>query len=214
MKSIHMDDIIDKFFEECQNKYSNHIALNNSNSLNYCNDLILLNKQKINLGKSMLKKRKREKNKKEENDGEKSFSLFNKNEKLRKEEEENEEKEEKNVESCYDDENIDKKLFEYMFKDKNFNYELFQMLQTNQNILPKKSIEKCPVCLNKINQSTFLNFSIAECNHIICNICWNKILSKNKECPLCKKNIIFSELRKIIKDNNLNKENNFYYSNY
>ena len=205
---------IDKFFEECQNKYSNHIALNNSNSLNYCNDLILLNKQKINLGKSMLRKRKREKNKKEENDGEKSFSLFNKNEKLRKKEEENEEKEEKNVESCYDDENIDKKLFEYMFKDKNFNYELFQMLQTNQNILPKKSIEKCPVCLNKINQSTFLNFSIAECNHIICNICWNKILSKNKECPLCKKNIIFSELRKIIKDNNLNKENNFYYSNY
>ena len=87
-----------------------------------------------------------------------------------------------------------------MFKDKNFNFEQYQKLQNNQNIFPKKNIEKCPVCLTKISQSTFLCFSIAECNHIICNICLNKILAKNKECPLCKKNINFSELRKIIKD--------------
>ena len=101
-----------------------------------------------------------------------------------------------------------------MFKDKNFNYEQFQMLQTNQNVLPRRNIEKCPICLTKINQSTFLSFSIAQCNHIICNICWTKILKKNKECPLCKKDINFSELRKIIIDNNLNKTNNFSYSNY
>ena len=59
-------------------------------------------------------------------------------------------------------------------------------------------LKKCPVCLTKINQSTFLIFSIAKCNHIICNICLTKILEKNKECPLCKKNINFLELRKII----------------
>jgi hypothetical protein len=85
-----------------------------------------------------------------------------------------------------------------MFKDNNFNYKQFYKLQNNLNTFPKKNIEKCPECLTKINQRSFLKFSIAECNHIICNICWNKILAKNKECPLCKKSITFSELRKII----------------
>ena len=198
---------IENFFEYCQNKYLNKTSLNNSNSQNYSSDLIYLNKEKIKSGKSLLRKRKREKNEKEDSDDKKSFSLIYKDEILIKEEEEeeeekeeeeeieeeeeNEEKEENNEERCTDDENIDKKLFEFMFKDKNFNYEQFQMLQTNQNVLPRRNIEKCPICLTKINQSTFLSFSIAQCNHIICNICWTKILKKIRNVHYVKKILIF-----------------------
>jgi len=189
---------INTFFEYCQKNYSNQNFQNNSNSQNYINYSIYLNKEKNNSDQSLLRKRKREKKEKEDDENESSFSLFNNDEKLIQEEEEEIEKEENNEESSFDDENIDKELFDSMFKDKNFNFEQFQMLQTNKNIISRKSIEKCPVCLTKINQSTFLNFSISECNHIICNICWNKILARKKECPLCKKNIIISELRKII----------------
>ena len=189
-------DEINKFFEYCQNKYSNQNALNNSISLNYNNDFMNLNKENNDSEKSLLRKREREKIEKEDSDEEKSFNLFNNNEEIKKGSEEEEDSEE----SSSNDENIDKELYESMFKDKNFNFEQYQKLQNNQNVFPKKNIEKCPVCLTKISQSTFLCFSIAECNHIICNICWNKILAKNKECPLCKKNINFSELRKIIKD--------------
>ena len=189
---------INTFFEYCQKNYSNQNFQNNSNSQNYINDSIYLNKEQNNYDQSLLRKRKREKKEKEDDENESSFSLFNNDEKLIQEEEEEIEKEENNEESSFDDENIDKELFDSMFKDKNFNFEQFQMLQTNKNIISRKSIEKCPVCLTKINQSTFLNFSISECNHIICNICWNKILARKKECPLCKKNIIISELRKII----------------
>jgi len=169
---------INKFFEECQNKYSNQNGLNN---YNLQNDLFYLNKEENNSEKSLLRNRKRKREKEEE-----------------EEEEEDEEKKEENNKKNSVDENIDKKLFEYMFEDKNFNYEQFYMLQNNQNVLSRKNIERCPICFTKINQSTFLKFSIAECNHIICNICWTKILTKNNKCPLCKKNIAFSELRKII----------------
>jgi hypothetical protein len=185
---------INKFFEHCQNKYSNQNVLNNSNSQNYINDLIYLNKENNNSEKSLLRKRERERKENEDSDEEKSFNLFNNNKLIKEENEE----EENNEESSSNDENIDKELVESMFKDKNFNFEQYQKLQNNLNVFPKKNIEKCPVCLTKINQSTFLKFSIAECNHIICNICWNKILAKNSECPLCKKNISFSEIRKII----------------
>jgi len=205
---------INTFLEYCKNKYLNKNVLNNSNSHVCKNDLFYLGKENNNSLNSLFGKRKREKNEKEINEDETSFNLFI-NEEFEKEKEEKEGKEEKEEkeeskekekekkeeiieESSSYDENIDIELFESMFKDNNFDYKQFQMLQNNPNVLPKKNIEKCPVCLTKINQSTFLCFSIAECNHIICNICWNKILSKNKECPLCKKNINCSELRKII----------------
>ena len=186
---------INKFFEYCQNKYSNQNALNNSISLNYNNDFMYLNKENNESEKSLLRKREREKKEKEDIDEEISFNLFKNNEEIK---EENEEEEDSKESSSSNDVNIDKELVESMFKDKNFNFEQYYMLQNNQKVFPKKNIEKCPVCLTKISQSTFLCFSIAECNHIICNICWNKILAKNKECPLCKKSITFSELRKII----------------
>ena len=148
---------INKFFEFCQNKYSNQNSLNNNSQI-FNNDLINLNKEKNYSDKSLLKKRERNN----------------------------------------EDKNIDRELLNSMFKDKNFNFEQFQALQTNRNVLPKKNNEKCPICSTNINQSTFLKFSKAECNHIICNICWNKSLTKNKECPLCKKSINLSNLRKII----------------
>ena len=47
-------DEINKFYEYCENKYSNKNALNNSNSQNYNNDLINLNKEKNNPEKSLL----------------------------------------------------------------------------------------------------------------------------------------------------------------
>ena len=186
---------INKFFEYCQNKYSNQNTLNNSISLNYNNDFMYLNKENNESEKSLLRKREREKKEKEDIDEEISFNLFKNNEEIK---EENEEEEDSKESSSSNDVNIDKELVESMFKDKNFNFEQYYMLQNNQKVFPKKNIEKCPVCLTKISQSSFLCFSIAECNHIICNICWNKILAKNKECPLCKKSITFSELRKII----------------
>ena len=207
---------INKFFECCKNKYLNQNILNNSNIQNSANDSFYLSKENSNSLNSFFGKRKRDiKEKEDSNDG-KTFNLFSNNDGLKNQREEKkeievkeekeekeerevkEEKEESNEESSCFDENIDKELFESIFKDKNFNFEKFQILQNNQNVLPRKNIEKCPVCLTKINQSTFLFFSIAKCNHIICNICWNKILEKNRECPICKKNINYSELRKII----------------
>ena len=45
---------INKFYKNCENKYSNKNALNNSNSQNRNNDLIYLNKEKNNSEKSLL----------------------------------------------------------------------------------------------------------------------------------------------------------------
>ena len=45
---------INKFYKNCENKYSNKNSLNNSNSQNWNNDLIYLNKEKNNSEKSLL----------------------------------------------------------------------------------------------------------------------------------------------------------------
>ena len=94
-------------------------------------------------------------------------------------------------------ENIDSDLVKKLLE-KDFDKERFGKLQDNLFKNCQKSIEKCPICFIHKSQSNFLEFSISLCNHIICNICWCKILKNKNICPLCRKEVDPNELRKIV----------------
>ena len=93
--------------------------------------------------------------------------------------------------------NIDSDLVTKLLE-KDFDKERFGKLQDNLFKSCQKSIEKCPICFIHKSQSNFLEFSISLCNHIICNICWCKILKNKNICPLCRKEVDPNELRKIV----------------
>ena len=67
-----------------------------------------------------------------------------------------------------------------------------------------KKIE-CPICFNNnednengdsISKDGYY-FSSAKCGHILCNVCWNKILHVKPECPICKQPIKQSNLIRL-----------------
>lgn len=187
---------LDQFYSYCQDKYLNKRTMNimnNEKNIEKQNNLLEFNEiinnknidvnEEINKSRNvLLKKRKRQIN--NESD---PFSISN-----------NFINEEEEEEESIDNTNIDKDLFETIYKDKGFNHEQFQIFQNNQNVIHKEKIKQCPICFTKNNQSIFLGYSISKCNHIICNICWIRLLAKKDECPLCKRKVTFSELKKII----------------
>ena len=186
--NIYEDDIdndltFNLFAEDINNNINNNIHIDDiKNNIN--NSLYEDNKNSHIFNKiELLKKRKRE-----EKDFEDNLSISNKN---------NNEEEDEQSESI-DNNLIDKELIETINKDSKFDNKQFQKLQNNMDVISLEKISRCPICFTGINQSLFLSYSISKCNHILCNICWNKIISSTKECPLCKRKVVLSDLKKII----------------
>ncbi|MCQ2818602.1 MAG: DEAD/DEAH box helicase family protein [archaeon] len=57
--------------------------------------------------------------------------------------------------------------------------------------------EECPICYKKRTEQNKGEFSIAKCEHMLCNNCWNSWLSSKLECPICKKKVRQKTLRKL-----------------
>ena len=181
---------LNDFYSYCKSKYSNNKKGNNNIQDNFFFNNIINNNINNHLfiendgfnKNELLKKRNRDKNEDENN-------LFIDN--INNNEQEDEESE------SIDNTIIDKELLETINKDSVFDNEQFQKLQNNTNIVYREKINKCPICFTGSNQSIFLTYSISKCNHIFCNICWNKILSSTKECPLCKRKVLLSDFKKV-----------------
>ena len=204
------------FFEFCKNKYNKQNNLNLTNIAQMPKNLIdndniksRMNAFNLNLKKKYYKNVYLQKRKRERPNFE--SKLFLKKEKNESEEEDeninnnyldniNDEEENVNIDDSesIDNNNIDTELFETIKNNAKFDHDQFQKLQNNPNVIYMSKIEKCPICFTNTNQSIFLGYSISKCNHIICNICWNNIISDKKECPLCKRKIVLSDLKKII----------------
>ena len=48
---------------------------------------------------------------------------------------------------------------------------------------------KCPICYTTSKENPSITFSISKCHHVVCDDCWNHILSTKLECPICKKKV-------------------------
>ena len=182
-------DEINKFYDYCSLKYPiQNNEINNINIINNDDNNDIFNdfnfEKEINTNEFLIK-RKREIN--YDNDDEEYFNINKKSDSENNEDEES-----------IDNNNIDKELLETINNNPKFDHEQFKKLQNNLAIVYKSNISKCPICFTGVNQSIFLSYSISKCHHIICNICWNKIISSTKECPLCKRKVILSDLKKVI----------------
>ena len=53
----------------------------------------------------------------------------------------------------------------------------------------------CPICF--VNSNSEKKFQVSKCGHILCKLCWDKILINKKICPICKKNVNKNDLVEI-----------------
>jgi ankyrin repeat protein len=84
------------------------------------------------------------------------------------------------------------------FNDDSINYIILSTLNIENNIsLNIKTINECVICQNSLSNI------ITDCNHQYCLNCIKEFHKKNNNdfnCPLCRKNILFNNLKNIITD--------------
>ena len=59
-------------------------------------------------------------------------------------------------------------------------------LNEQVNILNKKNLHNCPICLNKINKN---QISLTKCGHLYCHNCLKFSLSYDCRCPICREKL-------------------------
>ncbi len=68
---------------------------------------------------------------------------------------------------------------------------------TSSKLESKSSdIDKCPICLETLSdlQSLDIHLIITPCQHVMCTLCSQQLLSTSSRCPLCRENINLDSL--------------------